>query len=379
MAKSRKTTSKATKAPVRRVNLHWPSVRRWRQAIVGLLALLILFTGFNYGLSAWYSQRYKNEPLIIGTTFIAPYARHFGLDPKQTLQAMIDEVGFRQFRLVSYWDEIEKTPGVYDFTDLDWQFRQIEAADGKVSLAIGLRQPRWPECHMPDWAATQPMTEWEPQLNVFMKTVMERYKGSPALESYQLENEFFLDVFGICPDHSRERLVREYNFVRAVDTTKPIIITRSNNALGYPLGQPRPDEFGVSVYKRVWDKSITKRYFEYPLPPWFYGSLAGGGEILTGKKLIIHELQMEAWLPDTGQFMMNDLASIPEQNKSMNPERLKDRFKYGKASGIKTIYTWGAEWWYWRKVTANDPGMWNVAKDQVSQAAEENRRLKEPN
>ncbi len=366
MTKQRKKNQKPqpTSNPV----LSWLKVSRWRQAFTIFIAILILFTGSCYGLSVWYAERHKNDPLVIGTTFVAPYARYFGLDAKQTLQAMIDEVGFKQFRLVSYWDEIEKTPGTYDYSDLDWQFQKVEAAGGKISLSIGLRQPRWPECHMPTWAEPLPMTQWEPKLNDFMKMTMERYKNSPALESYQLENEFFLDVFGDCPDHSRDRLVREYEFVQTVDNTKPFIITRSNNALGFPLGQPRPDEFGVSVYKRVWDKTITKRYFEYPLPAWFYGTLAGGGELFTGKKLIIHELQTEAWLPDTGQFEMNDLGSIPEQNKSMNAERLQERLEYGKDSNIKTMYTWGAEWWYWRKVKANDPGMWNVATQQVSDA-----------
>lgn len=346
-----------------------------KRLLIGLATLLILFTSISYGLSYWYQQKHKNEPRVIGTTFVAGYARYFGLDPQQTMQAMIDEVGFRHFRLVSYWNEIEKTQGIYDFSDLDWQFQKAEAANAKVSLSIGLRQPRWPECHMPKWGESMQMSEWEPKLMDFMKATMERYKDSPALENYQLENEFFLDVFGDCPDHSRDRLIREYNFVKSIDNTKPVIITRSNNALGYPIGDPRPDEFGVSVYKRVWDKTITKRYFEYPFPAWFYGSLAGGGELLTGKKLIIHELQTEAWLPDTGEFAMNSLDDIDEQNKSMNAERLRDRFDYARATGIKTYYTWGAEWWYWHKVKAGDSSMWDVARDEVQRANSENANL----
>jgi hypothetical protein len=355
----------------------WSGVRKTKLRQVGaaLLALLMLLTASSYGLSVWYTQRHKNEPLLIGTTFVAGYARYFGLDPKETMQAMIDEVGFRQFRLVSYWDEIEPTPGTYDFSDLDWQFKKAEASNSKVSLSIGLRQPRWPECHMPTWASSLPMTEWEPKLKDFMRATMERYKNSPALESYQLENEFFLDVFGICPDFSRDRLIREYDFALGVDSAHPIIVSRSNNAVGYPIGQPRPDEFAVSVYKRVWDKTITKRYFEYPLPAWFYGSLAGGGELLTGKKLIIHELQMEAWLPDSGQFAMNDINSVPEMNKSMNADRLQGRFDYGKASGIREMYTWGSEWWYWKKMKANDSSLWDVATQEVSRAKEENAKL----
>lgn len=314
-------------------------------------------------------KKHANEPLVIGTTFIPSYARYLGVDPQETMQALIDEVGFRHFRLVSYWDGIEKNEGTYDFSELDWQFKKAEASGSKVSLAIGLRQPRWPECHMPEWAKDEPKEVWSPQLNEFIKATMNRYKNSPALESYQLENEFFMTVFGKCTDFSRDRLVAEFNLAKKTDPNHPVIVSRSNNWGGVPLGEPTPDQFGVSVYKRVWDKTITKRYFEYPYPPWFYGALAGAGEIVSGKSMIIHELQMEPWMPEG-----YDLAtsSIEEQNKSMDANRLRDRFKYGKDTGIRTIETWGSEWWYSRKVVNGDPSLWNVAKEEVAKANQSN-------
>src|SRR5262249_2552696 len=150
----------------------------------------------------------------------------------------------------------------------------------KVSLAIGLRQPRWPECHSPAWAKvdTTPESDWYPELQSFIAAVVARYKDNPALESYQLENEFFLTAFGRCTNFNRQRLINEYGLVKGIDSTHPIIVSRSNNAIGFPIGEPTPDEFGVSVYKRVWDKTITKRYFEYPFPAWFYAFLGGGGK-----------------------------------------------------------------------------------------------------
>jgi len=193
-----------------------------------------------------------------------------------------------------------------------------------------------------------------------MKVTMQRYKDSPALESYQLENEFFMKVFGECPDHSRDRLIDEFNFVKQVDPEHPVIISRSNNAIGLPIGEPRPDEFGISIYKRVWDKNITKRYFEYPFPAWFYAFLAGAGKIVTGKDMIIHELQAEPWAPTETK-----LATLAEQDKSINPERLKKRFTYGEATGMRQMYLWGAEWWYWRKVKFNDSGAWDTAKQEI--------------
>ena len=342
-------------------------------------AILILWVGVMYTTAQWYIHSNKSKPLIVGTTFTSDYAKFFGLDPRATLNAMMDELGIRQFRFVSYWDEIEATEGIYDFTDLDWQFALAQQHSASVSLAIGLRQPRWPECHMPTWAESMPKDLWEIRLNDFMQAVMLRYKDSPVLKSYQLENEFFLDVFGICPDFSRDRLEREYRFVKGVDSDHPVIISRSNNAIGLPVGDPRPDQFAISVYKRVWDKTLTKRYLEYPFPAWFYASLAGGGKILTGKDMIIHELQTEAWLPDTGEFMMNDIDSIPEQNKSLNAERLVDRIRYGEQTGMKEMDLWGVEWWYWRKSVAGDPSLWTAAQVELSRIAEQNEKLKNNN
>lgn len=336
---------------------------------ITLAALIITISGM-YAVAQWYMFSRRSEPVKVGVTFIPRYARYFGLDAQATMQAMIDELGIRQFRLVSYWDEHEKQPGKYDFSDLDWQFQKAEESGSKVSLALGLRQPRWPECHMPDWAEYKTVPEWTTDLKNYMGVVIDRYKDSPALESYQLENEFFLKVFGICPDFSRDRLIEEYEFVKQRDPHHPVIISRSNNAVGLPVGQPRPDEFAVSVYKRVWDKNITKRYFEYPFPAWFYGFLAGAGKIVTGKDMIIHELQAEPWVPDG--YSLNT-TSIEEQDKSMNAERLKHRFEYGRATGMKEIYLWGAEWWYWRKVGLHDPSVWDAAKESIHKLHQTNQ------
>jgi hypothetical protein len=41
------------------------------------------------------------------------------------LRAAIQDLGVRRFRLMSYWDEHEKTPGDYDFKELDAQIAMI--------------------------------------------------------------------------------------------------------------------------------------------------------------------------------------------------------------------------------------------------------------
>jgi hypothetical protein len=341
------------------------SKKWWQKVLLILVALVLLVVGSSYGIARWYIAKHASDQLNLGVTFIPSYAESFGLEPQETMQAMIDDLHVKHFRLVSYWEDIEPSQGTYDFSQLDWQFAKAQQAGAKVSLAIGLRQPRWPECHSPEWAnvKTTPQSEWYPPLKSFMRQVVERYRNNPALESYQLENEYFLKVFGECKNFDRDRLVDEYNMVKNLDPHHTLIVSRSNNALGFPIGAPTPDEFGVSVYKRVWDKTLTHRYYEYPFPAWFYAFLAGGGEILTGKNMIIHELQAEPWPPTEIRS-----ASSEELAKSLDANRLRDRFFYGEATGIKNIYLWGAEYWYYRKIKANDDSLWRVAQQEFNKS-----------
>lgn len=341
----------------------WWRERWWHKIIAIIAVIVMLFVTGMYAIAQWYIWSNRHTPIRIGATFIPNYARYLGVDPRETLDAIINDLDVRHLRLVSYWKDMEREPGVYDFAELDWQFDMAEKARVPISLAIGLRQPRWPECHMPKWAENLPKDKWQPALETYITRVVERYRDREILESYQLENEFFLTAFGICPDFDRDRLVAETNLVKRLDPQRKLIISRSNNAIGLPLGKPRPDEFAVSVYKRVWDKTVTKRYYEYPLPAWFYASLAGAGKVMTGKDMIVHELQSEAWMPDGFEIKT---APFEELHKSMNSDRLRHRIQYGVGTGMKTIDLWGVEWWYQMKTNRGSSELWDTAKTEIA-------------
>jgi hypothetical protein len=339
--------------------MYWQS-GLWHKIFTVFMALIVLMVGGMYGIAQWYIQTEKSKPLELGVSFIPDYAQSLGVDPQQTMDALIG-IGVKQFRLVSYWSDAEQTPGVYDFSQLDWQFKKAEAAHAKVILVVGLRQPRWPECHQPDWAGSLSTADRNAKLYDYMKAVVHRYQDSPSLEKYQLENEYFLLGFGTCTDFSRDRLVYEYNLVKNLDAKHPIIVGRSNNALGFPVGQPQPDEFSISVYKRVWDAGVTHRYLEYPFPAWFYGYIGGVQKIFNHRDMALGELQAEAW-PPNGQTIPG--TPLAEQNKSFNAQRFADRIQYGKATGMRTIDLWGAEYWYYRLTVLHDPSLWNVAQQE---------------
>lgn len=338
----------------------------WHKLLVVFGVTVLLLLGSMYGLAEWYIHKHRHEPLVLGTTFIAGYAESYHEDPHQTLQAILSDLGIRHLRLVSYWDQIEPKPGVYDFSQLDWQFALANQYHAKVSLAIGLRQPRWPECHPPSWIKGETEAQWLPQLNSFTTAVINHYKNNPTLESYQLENEYFLGAFGDCGDYSadRPRLISEFNNVKAADKTHPVIMSLANNYIGIPTGQPVPDEYGISIYKRVFDYTVTHRYFEYPFPPWYYAARSGLIELVDGKPSVVHEMQAEPW----GPVPITDM-SIAEQDRSMNATSLTERIKYAEDGGYRTIDMWGAEWWYWRKTQLHDPSLWNAVKTAVQQSA----------
>lgn len=342
--------------------------RLWRAGawnkfwIIFTLSLVVIVSGM-YGVARWYQASVRDQPLEMGASFIPAYAESLGLDPEQTLEAMISELGVRHFRLVSYWNQLEPAPGEYDFELLDWQFQKIEQAGGKVTLSVGMRQPRWPECHIPAWATRVSDEDRTRHLNDFITAVVTRYKDSPALQSYQLENEFLLHQFGECAKISPEQVIAEMATIKQLDPDRPVIISRSNNFPLVPLREPVPDEYGISVYRRVWDTN-TDRYFQYPFPAWYYAFLAGMQKIVHGKDSVLHELQAEAW-PPNGQSITE--TSLEEQNKSLNPERLQATFQFGRDTGLRQVYLWGAEYWYYRKVILNDPSLWEIASQEFHQ------------
>jgi hypothetical protein len=159
--------------------------------------------------------------------------------------------------------------------------------------------------------------------------------------------------------------VAELALVRQLDPHHPVIISRSNNYVGFSIRKPLPDQVGISVYRRVWDGVVTHRYFQYPYPSWYYAFLAGGEKLLTGKDSVIHELQAEPW-PPHGQ----DILSTPliEQNQTFDAKRLQATTTFAEQTGIRQIDLWGAEYWYYRAQTLHDPSVWQTAQ-QIFNAA----------
>lgn len=163
-----------------------------------------------------------------GVSFSIKQSRDFKIDQIDTLKFLIYTMGFRRFRLMSYWDEHEAVPDNYNFDELDQQINLIKNVGGEVSLCLGVRQPRWPESHWPKWALKQPRAERYERLYKYIKTVVERYRDESCITSYQLENEALNRSFGTNGDFNRIRLRDELKIIKKIDPTKPVIMSTSN-------------------------------------------------------------------------------------------------------------------------------------------------------
>ncbi|CAN5406949.1 hypothetical protein BH10PAT3_BH10PAT3_7260 [soil metagenome] len=291
---------------------------------------------------------------MFGVSFSVKYAREMGINPHDCLSAALTELGVRRLRLMSYWDLHEPEDGRYDFTELDWQVDMAEQYGTRVSLCLGLRQPRWPESHWPAWAKQLPDVEWQAALLTYITTVVSRYKGRSCIASYQLENEALLKSFGMDNNYDRNRLKREFVLLKELDPDRPVIMTTSDSG-GFPLFGPKPDMYAYTIYRYFFRRG---KYRHSIRPAWTYHFRAVVIYLLKGRRSFIHELQAEPWGPEGTSKL-----SVDEQLKSMNLERVKQAVEYARRTKLLPADLWGLEWWYWLKTKQQMPEIWDYMKD----------------
>ncbi len=290
-----------------------------------------------------------------GVTFSAKYSRQLGLNWQKNFEAIINELKPDKIRLVAYWDEIEKEKNNYNFSDLDWQLKKAEENNTKIILVVGMKVPRWPECHIPDWAKSISIEEREKELQEYLREVVKRYQKYPILEAWQVENEPFL-LFGQCPERKKNFLSNEMSLIKSLDKNHPIIVTDSGEFGLWYKAAKSGDIFGTTMYRRVYNKFFG--YIDYRLPPGFFILKERLIRFLLGdydKKFIVIELAAEPWM----QKQIYE-TPISEQFKFFDYNFFKDTISYAKETGFDEYYFWGAEWWYYLKINGY-PEIWNEA------------------
>jgi hypothetical protein len=298
------------------------------------------------------------KSIELGVSFSVKTCNDYGVDWQACLQSLLD-AGIKRFRIMSYWDLHQPNQQAYDWDALDKQLEIISSRGASATLCIGMRQPRWPETHVPQWALDLDVEARTSAYLVFHQAVIDRYKESTAIESWQLENEFWNKSFGLNNTFSRKRLVTEFKMLRVSDPTRPIIMSLGNT-VGYPLFAPKPDLFGTTIYLVQFEKG---RYSPTKYSPLYFRVRSWLVRLIGWRSLIIHELQAEPWGPKAN-WEMDD----QEQARSMDSEQLKKCVAFARKSGIKYADLWGGEWWYWRKTTQKDVALWTTVKNEVTES-----------
>ncbi len=338
-----------------RHTLHVVKRHRWLQILLGLLAAWLIVSLL---IAIQFRIKHRNDPVRLGISFSVKYADELGVDWQENFTALLDDLQFRNFRLMSYWDVHEPENNQYDFSVLDWQMDEAAKRGAMVNLAIGERQPRWPECHVPSWIEPTDTDHYNKELLQYLAVVVNRYKDHPALEQYQLENEIYNDFFGDCVSVERSRVQDEFDIVKSIDPVHPVSINVASQEGFPPLLEPIGDKIGFSVYRVANGDFFGKNiYFYMPYPPIYHSLRAGFVELLHGTPTFIHELQTEPW----GPVATRDL-SIEEQDKSMSIEQIEKNVDFALSTSIKEMYMWGGEWWYWRMTEHNDNSQWETVR-----------------
>ena len=316
-----------------------------------ILIFLLLVIGFFF-----VGSPPRAEKIVWGVNFSQKHAEGLGLDWQQTYSALIDDLGAKNIKLATYWDLIEKEEGNYDFTDLDSQIGEAEQKEVSLLLVIGMKSPRWPECHIPEWAKGLNKEEQQKNILELLEETVLRYSSSPAVTMWQIENEPFFP-FGECPWVDKEFLKEEVELVKSLDKEKrPVLISDSGEGSFWIQAAKIGDIAGTTMYRKVWVHQL-ETYFTYPLPPNFYWRKAQIIKTFFAKRVICVELQAEPW----GHRLLYD-SPLEEQQKSMDLQKFQEVISFAGKVGLDEFYLWGGEWWFWMKEKQGQPEIWQEAK-----------------
>lgn len=303
----------------------------------------------------------SNNDAKIGVTFSYVYAEQIGLDWKQAYVEMLDDLKIRHIRIPIYWDRVEATEGQYDFSAIDWQLAEAQKRGAEIILVVGQKVPRWPECYVPKWVGSDPsnlnQAILKDKLLSFEKVAIERYKNNhPEIVNWQIENEPFLD-FGICSKVNQDLLDAELVQVRNIDASRPIVVTDSGELSLWIKAASRADVFGTTMYREVY--SARMGHWRYPIGPNFFKIKQLIIKLFAKQdNAIVIELQGEPWVAG-----WTTDAPVETQLASMNAATLVDNVEFAKKTGMKEIYVWGVEWWYWMKVKQDNSTLWEAARN----------------
>lgn len=306
----------------------------------------------------FYFQYEETAHPAFGLNFSIHQAEYLGFDWKELYLDMLEELRPKHLRIMAYWDILEPARNNFQFDEIDFLVSEAQKRNIKTILVLGHKQPRWPECHEPEWAQNLESRIQNAELLEYIEAVINRYKDNPAIAAWQIENEPFFEFGPHCPKISRELFKKELELVKSLDP-RPIVVTDSGEKGAWlPVSFAGGEIFGSTMYRTVYHHQ-KRKYITYPIPPAVYKIKAGVVRWFTGiEEFAGVELQAEPWF-DTDPYQM----PLSRQLELMNPEIFSSNVQYARKVGFAENYLWGVEWWYYLKENFERPELWQSAKN----------------
>jgi len=322
---------------------------KWTLIIVALLAAFFYF-------------RFKPaEDIAWGVNFSIPQANYLGFDWEKMYLAILDDLTPQRLRIMAYWEILEPERGEYKFDDIDFLLAEAGKRDIPVILVLGHKQPRWPECHHPDWYEGLSDDEKEEALLAVLGASVEHFKKYDSISAWQIENEPLFPYGPDCRIVKFGTFRKELALVKSLDD-RPMVVTDSGEKGAWlPSTWAGGDIFGSTMYREVYYDQKQK-YVKYPIPTALYRVKAGMVQTLSRvDKIWGVELQAEPWFETT-------VHETPweRQKELMNPDKFAANVAYATSVGFEENYFWGVEWWYWARQHGY-PEMWEAAKKLMSE------------
>ena len=137
---------------------------------------------------------------LVGFSFSPDTSLFAGRDPTQDLALLLDSTQPDLVRLPIYWEDVEPTPDELDFDSIDpllavvANHNRAALHPTRVVLTVGARNFLFPELHEPEWAGPrlQPFLDQAQAgdaYRMYFDTSITRYRSSPLLYAWQVENE----------------------------------------------------------------------------------------------------------------------------------------------------------------------------------------------
>jgi hypothetical protein len=321
------------------------------------------------------------RPSYLGSTFSPLQCYYLDLDYKAAFNA-ICRLGLDRIRLGAYWHEIEAQEHQYDFSTLDWLLDRCHEHNIEVVLALGLKVPRYPEFHFPQWvrdryetgAGATPIDQRSPALAArsaqFLSRVVDHARSAPALKYWQVENEPFtqLEITGgrwLSPEFVQAAV----QAVRSgLQPGQKILLTGAiqlpspqfpaDNA-AFQTSLPIADAVGFNVYTKV-PAGNGGGYLEPGPGFWQQLGLWQQQLVASGREAWIAEAQAEPW--EAGHLVALDRPSYP----SASPLQMQHLVGQLTDLGYGTVLLWGCEYWFWHKTQGRNQWWW--AAEQMARS-----------